>query len=251
MEAKLNFFERMAIQFTPQISYKYFCYFLLLACYSFAASLQAQTTVPAQEQNDSATITVYNRDVATLRTDFLGGTPSQRAQVAEQRINDALKGTTDPKVTANSNSLGSIILIDGKLSFILTPDDTDKLSGETLELATNKTIKNLNQLIAANKESRDSKQFGKSLLTVAIATAIMLALFWLLNTIKWTLIKKIAKAVLKEKKHFLGLEFLSHQRLYDVYGKFLRITYWVFAALIIYTWLGLCLEQFPYTRPWG
>lgn len=211
-----------------------------------AANAVAQTVT-----NSTATITVYNREVTTLRTPLLGGDPSTRARIAEQRINVQLEKSGTPKVTALNNSLGNIIQMDGNLSFVITPGDVDVLNGETLDSATKKAIANLQQIIIASKESRNSKRLLDGLVVTGIATVIMLSLFWLLNRIRRFLDKKLLALADKNQISVLGADVFSRDRLIHVFSTITRTVYWIIAFLLSYEWLSICLEQFPYTRPWG
>lgn len=234
--------------------------FLILSFASASAPVLAQNsdqtpkaanTVAQTVTNNTATITVYNREVTTLRTPLLGGDPSTRARIAEQRINVQLEKSGTPKVTALNNSLGNIIQMDGNLSFVITPGDVDVLNGETLDSATKKAIANLQQIIIASKESRNSKRLLDGLVVTGIATVIMLSLFWLLNRIRRFLDKKLLALADKNQISVLGADVFSRDRLIHVFSTITRTVYWIIAFLLSYEWLSICLEQFPYTRPWG
>lgn len=224
-----------------------------LFCALASTMAYAQTTEAVVQSNDTETeaITIYNREITTLRSPLLGGSPSTRARIAEQRINDQLKKSGSPVVTSLTNPLGSIIQIDGSLGFVITPNDVDKLNGETLESATKKAIANLQQVIVASKESRDSKRILNGLAITGIATLLMLALFWLLNRAKRFVDKKLLALTHKKKITLFGAEVFSRDRIIRVFKNITRSVYWVIAFLLSYEWLIVSFDQFPYTRPWG
>lgn len=224
----------------------------ILSC-MFTSIAIAQTAEPIlqAEITKAETIVAFNREVFTLRADFLGNSPTERARVAEQRINAQLEKSSNPKITFLANPLGNIIQMDGNLSFIITPNDVDKLNGETLESSTRKAQASLQNAINASKESRDSKRFFNGLGITGIATVVMLGVFWLLNHTKRFVDKKLLALTHKKKMTVLGAEVFSRDRLIHVFSNLTRSAYWIFAFLLIYEWLSICLEQFPYSRPWG
>ncbi len=224
---------------------------LLGTLVSSLVSAQASAPVLPPAKTKAETIMVYNREITTLRSPLLGGSPSERARVAEQRINAQLEQARNPKITYTENPLGMIIQMDGSLCFVITPNDVDKLNGETLVSATQNAISNLQQAIKVSKESRDTQRILKGLGVVGIATAIMLALFWLLNRIKRYIDKKLLALTEQKKITVFGADVFSKTRLIQVFKNITRTVYWTIAFLLSYLWLSTSLEQFPYTRPWG
>lgn len=224
---------------------------LLGTLVSSLVSAQASAPVLPPAKTKAETIMVYNREITTLRSPLLGGSPSERARVAEQRINAQLEQARNPKITYTENPLGMIIQMDGSLCFVITPNDIDKLNGETLVSATQNAISNLQLAIKVSKESRDTQRILKGLGVVGIATAAMLALFWLLNRIKRFIDRKLVVLTHKKKITLFGADVFSRNRLIQVFSNLTRAVYWIFAFLLSYEWLSLSLEQFPYTRPWG
>jgi small-conductance mechanosensitive channel len=260
----------MKIHFCTLKNAKFFNYFsrlqthvlfmVFFACSMASTTAMAQTTQPMAQttqpteqpvRTSAEKIMVYNREIATFRSPLLGGSPSTRARIAEQRINDQLKRSGSPVVTSSTNPLGSIIQMDGSLAFVITPNDVDKLNGETLDSATKKAITNLQQVINASKESRDSKRILNGLGITGIATLLMLALFWLLNRAKRFADKKLLALTHKKKITLFGADVFSRGRIIRVFSNITRSVYWVIAFLLSYEWLSISLGQFPYTRPWS
>lgn len=82
-----------------------------------------------------ATIRFYNRDIVTLRTEFLGRTPELRARTSEMAIRRVVEQSGPLKVNFKQSSEGLLVLLSDELVMILTAGDLDVLHGETMDQA--------------------------------------------------------------------------------------------------------------------
>ena len=97
----------------------------------------AAVAVPAGEE---AELVLMNRQIVRFRAAFLGAPPRQRAERGRHAIVAQLERGGSDSVSVQPNPVGNIVLIGGQLAFVLTPEDTDKLAGETLEALTDTTL---------------------------------------------------------------------------------------------------------------
>ncbi|MCK6377003.1 MAG: hypothetical protein L6Q69_23310, partial [Zoogloea sp.] len=99
----------------------------------------AAVAVPAGEE---AELVLMNRKIVRFRATFLGAPPHQRAERGRHAIVVQLErgGSDSVSVSVQPNPVGNIVLVGGQLAFVLTPEDTDKLAGESLDALTDATL---------------------------------------------------------------------------------------------------------------
>jgi hypothetical protein len=89
---------------------------------------------------NESTVKFFNRDIVTFRSSLYGVTAQDRARRAQLRMTEQLKSSGPHQVTEKLESLGIMLQIDGETTFWITPDDANKLSGETPEALAKRTI---------------------------------------------------------------------------------------------------------------
>jgi len=194
-----------------------------------------------------------NRKVAVFRAPFLGLRPEERATRAELRILDLLGRSGPATVGIRPEPQGNVILIDGVLALGLLEGDADKLNGETLAEATQKTVLALRQVITETKEARNRKQQLRALTRAGIATVGFLCAFALV----WILSKRIFRRLAgwlgpgNEAARAGNIRVLSLHWFLTFARWFVRIAMWLALVPLTYEWVSFVLNQFPYTRPWG
>ena len=233
---------------------------LLHTCLLFLAALlsvpaaSAQITIASSEPEKpavEATIVVFNRDVAILRSELLGNPPEQRARRAESMIRDHLIRNPKPVVTVEANPLGAIFKLDGLMVFALTPADADALAQQSLEQAVVDAKKRLENVIAESSASRSTDRLLRSIGYSAAATVILLGLLWLFGRVRRAIGRKLTAITENKRLAVNGFELVPRMRLLGFLLKLNRLAYFVIAALLVYEWLSVCLAQFPYTQPWA
>jgi small-conductance mechanosensitive channel len=231
----------------------------LHACLLFLAALLSATSATAQitvgtaepEPVTEATLTVFNRDIAVFRSDFLGIPPEVRASRAKDRIREQLVDNPTPKVSVESNPLGAIFKLDGVMVFMLTPADADALSQQNLMQAVADTKARLETLIVESSEGRNVERLMRSIGYSAAATAILVGLLWLAGRARRAIGRKLAALTQNKRLAVHGVELVPRIRLLGFLLWLNRLLYFIIAALLLYEWLSICLAQFPYTKPWA
>lgn len=202
--------------------------------------------------DDGADLTLFNRHVVRFRGNLLGATPQQRAARGERNLAELLQ-RGDDTITVRPTDLGNIVLMGGQMAFVLSPDDTDKLAGQTLAALTDATLARLRIVIAESRESRDSEALLKGLGFALAETGVALALaFGLARLRGWAgarLVVEVDRRAASLK--LAGTELIRRERILSALGWLVNAVYWLLLALLANTWLGLVLARFPYTRAWG
>jgi small-conductance mechanosensitive channel len=218
-----------------------------------AASPPAARASAGEAGGDEAALVVFNRQVMVFRAPFLGIGPAPRVARARLVIEETVRQGGDLAVAVKSNPEGQLVMIDDKLAFVVTPGDVDPLLQETAESAAQAAARRLETVVAETREARSARSLLMALTASAVATAVFLALLWLLSRMR-TWLTRVTVAAAERKAESLkvgGLQLIEVRFLIPLLQRVLQVLRWLFIALLTYEWLGFVLSRFPYTRPWG
>ena len=225
---------------------------ILLSCCAvgmaaWAAGLSEAAEVPVTE----ATVTVFNREIVTLRSAVLGVGPAERARRAEQRIHEQLELPGAHATTVLDAPQGTLLLVDGAAMVLVAPGDVDLQ--ESTQQTAERARKALDVAIRETREGRDAQSLLHATAYAVLETAALTLLLWGLHRSRrlfegWVLRLSHRHA---EKLHMGGAELVLRERIGILVHGLLLIFYWTLALLATYVWLGKLLALFPYTRAWG
>jgi hypothetical protein len=137
--------------------------------------------------------------------------------------------------------------------FVLTPEDLDQVSEESMDEAGNRAVNNLRVAYAETLELRDVRQIAEAVGLTAIATVLLPLSFWMLHRLrKFGQVRLTRVAGPRVRSVGIGgFRFLTRVRLLTLTRGLLKIFMWAVQLVLSYLWLAYCLKLFPYTRPWG
>ena len=225
-----------------------FLLLLLLALLSLTA--RAADAPPAEE----GIVTVWSRPVTVFRSSFLGVSPVERARRAQRAIAEVVAAGGPGEVTVQQEPQGRVVLVDGAMVLILTPQDVDVLRGETLEKATRGTVAALSRVIADTREARDRGRLLRAGLYALLATFFYALAVSAVIWIRRRLFARAEAWVQAAAQHAaLGRSplFWHGAGLQMVVRWLLRAASWVLLLALTYQWLVFVLERFPRTRAVG
>ena len=238
-----------------------------LVNFSGAAHLAAQTaaTTPAQPSPsprveetapppvDEAALVIQNRTITVFRSRFQGRSPKVRMEGAQRQFEEAANSPQAGEVTARTIPEGVLVSIGEESIFVLTPEDLDPVSEETMDEAGNRAVNNLRVVYTETLELRDARRISQAVGLTVLATVLLLLGFWALHRLR-----KFGQARLTRVADtrvqgvgISGFTFLTRERLLTLTRGLLKILMWAVELVLIYLWLAYCLKRFPYTRPWG
>jgi hypothetical protein len=146
---------------------------------------------------------------------------------------------------------GYLFTINGEFAFRLLEGDVDREAGETLAEAARAAEARLHALM-------DSRyQQGKWMLVLRGTTlAILLTLALGASLIGVARLQRTVHARVSARLSHLHPRFVvAGVNVWPILGGLrqvlARIVHWSIIGLLVYLWLTLVLEQFPYTKPWG
>jgi len=209
-----------------------------------------QAAAPAPQE---AHVIVYNRTITIFRASFLGASAEARARRASQILAEILNLGGPGAVSVRNEPQGNVLLVDEQFALVLIPEDADRLRGEDLEAATQRTAQALAQVIADTREGRDRSLLMRALAQSLAATAVLVLL--LLGVVRARrALRTRAQALISSKAQALKIAdapLLDTARLVEGSNAFISGVSWLLLLLFTYQWLGFVLKRFPYTRPWG
>lgn len=172
---------------------------------------------------------------------------------AQRQFQEATNSPQAGAVTARAIPQGVLVSIGEESIFVLTPEDLDQVSEETIDEAAGRAVNNLRVAYAETMELRDARRIAEAVGLTVLATVLLLLGFWVLHRLR-----KFGQARLTrvadtrvQSVGISGFTFLTRERLLNLTRQLLKILMWAVELVLIYLWLAYCLKRFPYTRPWG
>ncbi len=200
-------------------------------------------------------LVIGNRNVFEFRAEILGYSPEQRAKAANERVRDATsghrRGERQVTVTAKPTDMGTLIQLDGRWVFTVTPGDVNALTGETEEQLVARTSRSLEEAVEAVLEQRTVSSLARSIAFSLLATII----FWLLLRSLVRVVKWAGASIERHMQARSQKLKLPPTALINQIGVLLRLVLRLVAIVIgvglANLWVTFVLKQFPYTYPWG
>jgi small-conductance mechanosensitive channel len=216
---------------------------LLLAC--------ALPAAHAESPQGPAPLVVHNREIFVFRATLTGYTPRERAEAAGERLDSALERGAGPGVTSVPIEDMRLVKLGEVGIFFIAPGDLGP--GETLDAAAARAEQTLTRVLAETREARDLTAILHATLAVAIATALLVVLVWLLvRAARWlgSRAHNLARAA-AERVRVGGYTALSPDSVGALARNGVRLAAWAIGLFLGYLWLAFALRRFPYTRPWA
>lgn len=217
------------------------------AAASSSASTPEQPPSPAQAQ-----LRYFNREITTFRSYFMGRSPELRATTAAENIARISAKSTAVNLTFKDLPQGALIVLNGEVVAIFTPDDLDKLNNETMAAAQAHIAQQLTAAVEAANNADSPRRVTQAIVWSVLATALTMALLitlrWLGRRIDSGLQRWLERRLLAIR-HESARQFALNAR--TIASWFVRVIFWLVALAILEEWLRFVLAQFPYTQPWS
>lgn len=219
-----------------------------------ALVLAANAAVAAEaiEAPPSARLTVMNRDLVEFRAALLGNTPAERAKAATARVEGLLALQGPGKVTIEPFGEHLVVKLDGKLAFGVAAGDANPLLEQSRDEVAAAAAKALELAVAEHAEASAQPNPKSVGLALGMTIAWLLLLFLLraarIALQRWASARAEARA---QAMKVGGAAVVDRATVRRFIGGILKLAYLAVVLLASYEWLGLVLQVFPYTRPWG
>lgn len=227
---------------------------LSLPAFAAPAPEPGATEAPAvaAPEREEATIHYFNRDIATLRSRFLGRSPELRARTAEANIERVVLMPGTAKVGFQEIPQGMFVLLSGQPVALITPDDLDALNNETMAQARAAIARNLGDAVSAAERDRTPRQLLNgvlwSLFATLVAVTLWLGLLWLSRRAEVAFQRWVGQRVATMRSESTRHLVVSMR----AFGNWLeRLVLWLVALLVAEEWVRFVLAQFGFTEPWS
>ncbi len=218
--------------------------------------------MPLPERTGSATHTrdtshppalleVFNYPVAVFRGSLYGYTPADRERAHESRIDRYLSTDYEGVITTERRSEGIMLLMDGKNLFMLLPEDVDPFTNLTLEDYVEEVVAALKIALQAAKEQHSTPYLLQATGLTLLATLVYGLLIWGVNALQRRVQPHIRQLERTFNKNMRTRKLFMLVHLGSIIFWLMRVVFWGLLALLAFKWVSFCLQQFPYTRPWG
>lgn len=200
-----------------------------------------------------APLMLFNREVFVFRADFLGTTPAIRAARARNNIVELLADGKLPQVVIQEHPDGKLVMLDNTAVFIITAEDIDPVSPQTLDALSTETLQVLTQVIAETQEARNWEGLFKALGLCLAATAVAALLAWVVHKLRLRLTAGLLELTRRKTAalHIGSTQLIDGNHLIPVVQRLIDGVRWLLITLLAYEWLSFVLSRFPYTRAWG
>jgi small-conductance mechanosensitive channel len=208
-----------------------------------------------RDASPEATISFWNRDIATLRGTIAGADPPARAEKVVERLDElplTARGSdisTLPFRVEGQDGVG--FTYNGKILFYLGTNDLDKETGETLAQASQQTLRNLDDALNARYAERSWPVIRSAPVFTLIGLTLLIIAVVLISRIHaWFVgILHRRQPLVRTPLQLFGIDLRPpiDSLVYAV----IKTTSWVLIIAAFYSWATLSLGRFPYTQPWS
>ncbi len=206
----------------------------------------------AQPSGQVATLTYANRPIVEFRATVMSRTPAERVIGA----NFVLARLVDehPRGIVGTSVLGEarVVNIDGRVVFVILPQDVDVLIDETIDRKTEAAAAQLQLAYNEVVELRTPSRLVRAVGLAVVATLVYFVVLALLVRGHRASARRLSETAQRRIERLPGGEIISRaSRATELVRHLTAIVWMLLALLVTDMWLTFVLRRFPYTRPWG
>lgn len=210
-----------------------------------------EKTIEAQAVVEPALVKLFNRPVIILRGPVFGHSPAERVKNIEERFSELLKNGKTNTISTQITTEGTIIMLDGELLMLLSNNDLDPFSKETMESTVKSLTRKIENVLELIRKQKDPKTnlIGAAFTLGGLLFYIIIIVF--LYRIQRWLKPKIDGLEDRLDRKLMDLGFSSFSIDLRFFALINKLVYWSLIIFCTYTFITFALHQFPYTEPWG
>ncbi len=210
-----------------------------------------EKVIEAQSAVEPALVKFFNRPIIILRGSVFGHPPAERVKAVEERFSDLIKSGKLKTVATQVTSEGTVITLDGELLMLLSNNDLDPFSRQTMEATVNDTVHKIENVLELIRKQKDPKT---NLIGAGLSLVGLLVYFFIIIAIgrvqRWSK-PKIDRLESSLDKRLRELGFSTFSIDLHFFALIYRLLYWAVIIFCTYSLVTFVLHQFPYTEPWG
>lgn len=216
-----------------------------------ASAVLAAAAAPAP--SEPATLSVWNRPLATLRATVADVPPALRVENARARIAALPETAYKLPVTTRPATIGSdsglLIAVGDDTLFGLVPADLDPEAALPFDRAAAQAAERVEELLAAKAAQRDMPALLRGVALAALALLAFSAGIWLVHRMRRAAIGRFLRLFEKRRFSIGGIDLIP--TLANVERGTFRLLGWVIVISLGYACLTFIFRQFPLTAPLG
>lgn len=203
---------------------------------------------------EAAVVRVWHREITELRAGLGRLSAAHRAQQAVDRTLALPETSLGAPVAVEQLTIGNLdaynFSVDDRFLFSLFELDLDPGAHETLAEHAETVRERLAEVLEARLRQRSLPMVLRAVGFSVAATLVMALLLWGITRAKQGGIKLVRRrAARSERLRVRDLDLRPYVA--DVLERLIGGANLIAIGATLYVWLGYCLEQFPYTQPWG
>ena len=204
-------------------------------------------------RRDTAVLIVQNRVVFVFRAALGPRLPSERAAAAAARVRDLADRGETGNIALRRAPEGMVVSLGPTGLFAITPADLDPASGETLEEAAARAVRQLGIALVAERERRSLSHTVRAVALAVIATLLFALAIRLLVVSRRFMLRRMPQVAAPRVTDVRvgGFTLFSALQLMTVLRRLLDVVWWGLGLFAAYLWMTYVLTRFPYTAPWG
>jgi small-conductance mechanosensitive channel len=222
--------------------------------HSQPAARQPSAPQPAVSVATPAVLKIANREITTLRAEVYGASPADRVRAIQERVTTLVREGGPLVVTTTEIPDGIAIRIDDSLVFRILHADTDAEIDETVQVAADRAMREFRVALDEMREARDSRAMAKGIGWTLLATVVLIFVLWVLLRAYLWVAKRVGNLVERRAERLvqtLGQHVMGQIGVVRLATAPVKVVALLLALLLVYEWVGIVLNLFPYTRPWG
>jgi small-conductance mechanosensitive channel len=211
-------------------------------------------TAPKQDTGE-AHIELWNRIIAVQRGTLGGISAKERAYYASERLKALPLNTGIAEVVLRPVEIDDQQAIAfrcrGQILFFVGSNDLDKESSETLDEVSRTALRHLDEALKARVAARSWSVIRSGIFFTVVGLAILIFLSIGIWRIHYYLAKFLRKHELALSESLVVFGFNILPALFASLRSVVRLVAFALTLGILYLWVALSLQRFPYTEPWG
>jgi small-conductance mechanosensitive channel len=224
-----------------------------LSAQTTAATPDLLQTVTA-DSGPPALLRYNNRPITTLRATVVARSPHDRVDAIVRLLDRVLSAGPPGTVTTRDMQGISVIVVGGRDTFAIFPQDVDVAGGETAAAKTAEAVKNLQLALDEAVELRTASALLRGAERAVVGTVLFVVLLFLVVRVHRRLAARLptqAEEHLQRLSTGTATRIVVASRATHVLRLIVTAIAVVVALFLAYNWLTFVLRSFPYTRPWG
>lgn len=210
-------------------------------------------TATTAAQRDTAALIVQNRVVFVFRAPLGPRLPAERAAAAAARIRVLADRGETGSIALRRAPEGMVVSVGPTGVFAITSADLDPVTGETLEEAAARAVRQLETALIAERERRSFSHTIRAIALAVIATLLFTLAIRLLVLSRRFMLRRMPQLAAPRVTDVRvgGFTLFSAVQLMMVLRRLLDVVWWALGLFAAYLWMTYVLTRFPYTAPWG